>query len=238
MWVKDVIEIEPGIGVVSARDNSAPDPVFRAAQDHLRRDLCLFMMSKDDPEIVYRKEAGILLTSSLDHIETNRKILDAYRAGVPIVLACDALECSIGDIIPAYFSPARHPGFCQAREEFLSCWELSAHHLAAGSLYFATHTRSGGELECIKQVKQYLEPVIGNSLVIGNRLPAGQAVDFVIVPTLRTTSSNFQRALERRPPIPVVRSYDLIGKVAGDEVPAWRWRGGEPWIYPRKCLVR
>lgn len=232
------MDIEPGIGVVSARDNSAPDPLFKAAQDHLRRDLSLFMMSKDDADIVYKKEAGILLTSSLEHIETNRKILDAYRAGVPIVLACDAVDCSVGDAIPAYFSPSMHQEYCRSRQEFLASWELGSHQLAAGDLYFTTHTRAGGELECIKQVKQYLQPMIGASLEIGNRLPAGQSVDFVVVPTLRTTSANFQRALERRPVIPVVRSYDLINKVVGDEVPTWCWQGGEPWVYPRKCLVR
>lgn len=108
MWVEDVVEIEPGIGVVSARDNSISDPVFKAAQDHLRRNLDLFMMSKDDAGIVYRKEAGILLTSSLEHIEANHKILDAYRAGVPIVLAREVVECSIGESVPAYFAPTRH----------------------------------------------------------------------------------------------------------------------------------
>lgn len=93
-------------------------------------------------------------------------------------------------------------------------------------------------MECIKQIKNYLELVIGKSLDIGNRLAASQAVDFVIAPTLRTVSTNFQRALQRQPVIPVVRSYDLIDRMVGEEVPAWRWRGGDPWIYPRKCLIR
>lgn len=196
------------------------------------------MMSKDDAEIVYRKEAGILLTSSLEHIEANHKILDAYRAGVPIVLAREVVECSIGDSVPAYFAPTRHQEYCQAREDFLASWELDGHRLSAGDLCFTTHTRAGGELECIKQIKRYLEPVIGKSLDIGNRLTASQAVDFVTAPTLRTVSTNFQRALQRQPVIPVVRSYDLIDRMVGEEVPAWRWRGGEPWIYPRKCLIR
>lgn len=238
MWIKDVVEIEPGIGVVSARDNSAPDPVFKAAQDHLRKGLSLFMMAKDDAEIVYREEAGILLTSSLEHIETNRKVLDAYRAGVPIVLARDVVECSVGQLVPAYFSPARHPDYCRSREDFHASWELVSYRLSAGDLYFTTHTRAGGELECVKRIKHYLEPVIGPSLAIGNRLAVSQKVDFVVVPTLRTKSTNFQRALQRQPVIPAVRSYDLIGRVAGEEVPAWCWRGGEPWIYPRKCLIR
>lgn len=238
MWIEDVVEVEPGIGVVSARDNSTSDPVFRAAQDHLRRDLSLFMMSKDDVDIVYRKEAGILLTSSLEHIETNHKVLDAYRAGIPVVLAHEVVQCSVGDLVPAYFSPARHHEYRQAREDFLASWELGGHRLGAGDRYFTTHTRAGGELECIKRIKLYLEPVIGPSLDIGNRLAASQEVDFVIVPTLRTVSANFQSALQRQPVIPVVRSYDLIDRLAGDEVPAWRWNGGEPWVYPRKCRDR
>lgn len=238
MWIEDVVEIEPGIGVVSARDNSTSDPVFKAAQDHLRRGLNLFMLNKSDAEIVYRKEAGILLTSSLDHIETNYKILDAYRAGVPVVLAREVVECSIGETVPAYFAPTRHQEYCQAREDFQASWELSAHRLSAGDLYFTTHSRAGGELECIKQIKYYLEPLIGKSLEIGNRLAASEHVDFVIAPTLRTVSTNFQTALKRQPAIPVVRSYDLIDRLAGEEVPAWRWRGGDPWIYPRKCLIR
>lgn len=238
MWVEDLLEIEPGLGVVSARDNSTPDPVFRAAQDHLRRDLDLFMMTKDDPDIVYKKQASLLLTSSLDHIETNNKILDAYRAGVPIILAKDAAECSIGDSIPAYLSPSRHQDYRDSKEEFDACWELGSHQLKAGDLYFTTHTRAGGELQCIQRIKQHLESEIGGSLEIGNRLSGRQPVDFVIVPTLRTTSTNFELALQRQPTIPVLRSYDLIGKAAGEEVPAWRWRGGDPWIYPRKHPVR
>ena len=238
MWVKDVVEIEPGLGVVSARDNSTQDPVFKAAQDHLRRDLDLFMMTKDDPDIVYKKQASLLLTSSLEHIETNNKILDAYRAGVPIILAKDAVECSIGDAIAAYLSPSRHQEYRLSKEEFDACWEPGSHRLQPGDLYFTTHTRAGGELQCIQRIKQHLEPEIGGSLEVGNRLSARQPVDFVIVPTLRTTSTNFELALQRQPTIPVVRSYEVIDRMAGEEVPSWRWRGGTFWMHPRKCMIR
>jgi len=238
MWIEDLFEVEPGIGVACARDNAIPDLLFKQAQDHLRHDLSLFLLTKDDANIVYAPQCGLLLTSSLDHIESNTKILDAYRAGVPVVLATDVVACSVGESIRAFFAPSCHADYRKDRQEFEQSWQLASHVLAEGDRYFATHTRAGGKLKCIERIEEYLCPVIGDPQDVGNALPKKQLIDFVVVPTLRTISKNFALAINRCPPVPVVRSYELIDKVEGDEVPAWIWNGGDFWTYPRKYNPR
>ena len=238
MWVEDSFDVEPGIGVACARDNSTSDPLFKQAQDHLRRELSLFLLTKDDVNIVYKPQCSLLLTSSLDHIESNNKVRDAYGAGVPVVLASDVVTCSVGERIRAFLAPSRHADFCNDKQEFEVSWHLASHVLEASDLFFATHTRAGGKLKCIERIEEHLRNVIGEPQDVGNALPQKQPIDFVVVPTLRTISKNLKLAVKRHPPVQVIRSYELIDKAEGDEVPAWIWKGGEMWAYPRKYNPR
>ncbi len=63
-------------------------------------------------------------------------------------------------------------------------------------------------------------------------VPRKAELDFVVVPTLRTTSAKFLSVLARETPVLAIRSSDLEGRAIGDEVPAWRWKGGEFFVYP------
>lgn len=230
-WMAGAIEIEPGIGVVCAKGNHYKDPAFEDAQNHLKNVLNLFLITKNDRDAVLSKECGLLLTSRLADLEHNSKIQDAYALGVPVLLAEDVGACRIGDSVKVYLSPAQLQHYKRGRSEFDANWELVSYQLKGNDMYFLTHSYSGYKL--LAELEDHLEQALGPKQEIkGQYVPKGRALDFVVVPTLRTTSARFISVLARENPVLAIRSYDLEGRSVGDMVPAWRWKGGEYFIYP------
>lgn len=231
IWADDTIEIEPGLGIVCAKANHYKDELFTRAQSHLKKEVNLFIISKDERDSVLRKECGLLLASRLSDLEGNSKMLDAYCMGVPVLLAEDIGGCNIGDSVKAYFSPSGLARYQQLRSMFEANWELVPYQLKSNDRYFITHSDSGYKL--LSRLEVYLKEAIGPKQEIKSQaVPKSRQLDFVVVPTLRTTSARFISVLTREMPVLAIRSYDLEGRRAGDEVPAWRWKGGDFFIYP------
>lgn len=230
-WVEGAIEIEPGLGVACAKANHYKDQLFIQAQTHLKKDLNLFLISKDDRDVVLRKECGLLLASRLADLETNGKIQDAYALGVPVLLAEDVGDCAIGDMLKVHFSPAQLQEYQRIRSAFEAQWELVPYQLKGNDKYFLTHSDAGYKL--LNGLEVYLEQALGPRQEIKSQSVSKKVeLDFVVVPTLRTTSSKFLSVLARETPVLAIRSPDLEGRGIGDEVPAWRWKGGEFFMYP------
>jgi hypothetical protein len=158
-WVEGVIEIEPGLGVVCAKANRYKDSLFIQAQDHLKNALNLFLISKNDLDVVLKKECGMLLASKLSDLESNGKIQDAYALGVPVLLAEDVGDCAIGDMLKAYFSPARLQEYQRMRSAFEAQWEIVPYQLKGNDRYFLTHSASGYKL--LPALEAYLEQTLG-----------------------------------------------------------------------------
>lgn len=231
LWVEESVEIEPGLGVVCAKANHYRDELFSEAQNHLKNDLNLFLISKDDRDAVFKKECGLLLASRLSDLQSNGKIQDAYAIGVPVLLAEDVGDCRIGDTLKGHFSQAGLEEYQRARSAFEVNWEMVSYRLQGNDRYFLTHSDSGYKL--LSKLEDYLKETLGPKQEINRQIvPKGKQLDFVVVPTLRTTSSKFISVLAREVPVLAIRSYDLEGRSVGDEVPAWRWKGGEFFLYP------
>lgn len=231
LWVEGTIEIEPGLGIVCAKANNYKDELFTQAQNKLKTELNLFLISKNDRDGVLKKECGLLLASRLSDHESNSKIQDAYLLGVPVLLAEDVGECMTGDLLKVYFSPAGLEEYQRVRAASQANWELVSYQLQGNDRYFLTHSDAGYKL--LSSLEVYLKETLGSKQEIKSQtVPKGKQIDFVIVPTLRTTSSKFISVLSREIPVLAIRSSDMEGCSVGDEVPAWRWKGGEFYSYP------
>jgi hypothetical protein len=230
-WVEDKVEIEPGIGVACAKANHYADELFAKAQDRLKVDINMFLLGKNDQDVVLKKECGLLLASRLSDIETNSKIQDAYTLGVPIVLAEDVCRYVNGGSLTAYLSPDRLQEYKRSQSAFEENWDLVPYRLQGNDKYFLTHSDAGYKL--LSSLEGYLREVIGPKQDVKSQsIPKGKPLDFVVVPTLRTTSAKFISVLAREMPVLAIRSSDLEGREIGDDVPAWRWKGGEFFLYP------
>jgi len=230
-WVEANVEIEAGLGVACAKANHYLDEQFIQAQNHLKKKLNLFLISKDDRDAVLKKECSLLLTSRLADLANNGKIQDAYALGVPVLLAEDVGDCGVGDSLKVYLSPARLLEYQRQRSVFDDNWELVPYMLKGNDRYFLTHSDAGYKL--LKVLEDYLENTLGTKQEIKSQsVPKSKEIDFVVVPCLRTTSARFTSVLARENPVLVIRSQDLEGRSVGDEVPAWRWKGGDFFMYP------
>ena len=229
-WAADFLEIEAGLGVVCAKDNSYKDELFIQAQNYLKRERNLFLMSKNDADIVKRKECSFVLASKLSDISTNPKIRDAFERGIPVVLASEVLASQPGDPVKAYLSHLCIDGFRDSRRRFEENWDLIGIRLDKNMKYFLTHSSAGYPL--LAKEEAYLADLLGPKVETKNSISKNVDLDFVVVPTLRTTSAKFAQVLERQTPVLAVKSVDVEGVSVGDEVPAWRWLGGKFFSYP------
>ena len=172
----------------------------------------------------------VMLVSDLADLETNERIQQAHRYGVPVVLVADLLAARHRDRVRAYLSPDRAADYRQARGAFQAHWSKSSLQLSAGMRYFLTHSNAGCSL--LKEEGNHLNAVIGPRLSLKGEVPEDQSVDMVVVPTLRTTSRKYLQVIERRRPVLVVKAEDIRNAALGDQVPAWRWHGGAYFQYP------
>ena len=229
-WVLELIDLEPGQGVLFARTSRDKCADFEAARSRITEDFGLFSLGKINVDAVRKKECMVMLVSDLADLETNERIQQAHRYGVPVVLVADLLAARHCDRVRAYLSPDRAADYRQARGAFQAHWSKSSLQLAAGMRYFLTHSNAGCSL--LKEEGNHLNAVIGPRLSLKGEVPEDQSVDMVVVPTLRTTSRKYLQVIERRRPVLVVKAEDIRNAALGDQVPAWRWHGGAYFQYP------
>ena len=231
-WVADYVELEPGLGVVCAKDNSYHDPTFKQAQDWLKRELNLFLIAKDNVDAVSGKECSILLASRLSDLNTNLKVKSAFLCGVPVVLSSDVVGRQARDHVKAYFAANQVKIYQDTRLKFDCNWELVGLRLTAGMRYFLTHSNAGYKL--LEREERFLEGLLGPKLETKNSIPKSTEIDMVVVPTLRTNSAKFIQVIKRKSPVLAVRAADLHGASIGDKIPAWKWLSGDFFCYPVK----
>ena len=229
-WVLELIDLEPGQGVLFARTSRDKCADFEAARSRITEDFGLFSLGKINVDAVRKKECMVMLVSDLADLETNERIQQAHRYGVPVVLVADLLAARHRDRVRAYLSPDRAADYRQARGAFQAHWSKSSLQLAAGMRYFLTHSNAGCSL--LTEEGNHLNAVIGPRLSLKGEVPEDQSVDMVVVPTLRTTSRKYLQVIERRRPVLVVKAEDIRNAALGDQVPAWRWHGGAYFQYP------
>ena len=229
-WVLELIDLEPGQGVLFARTSRDKCADFEAARSRITEDFGLFSLGKINVDAVRKKECMVMLVSDLADLETNERIQQAHRYGVPVVLVADLLAARHRDRVRAYLSPDRAADYRQARGAFQAHWSKSSLQLSAGMRYFLTHSNAGCSL--LKEEGNHLNAVIGPRLSLKGEVPEDQSVDMVVVPTLRTTSRKYLQVIERRRPVLVVKAEDIRNAALGDHVPAWRWHGGAYFQYP------
>ncbi len=229
-WVLEFIDLEPGQGVLFARTSRDKCADFEAARSRITEDFGLFSLGKINVDAVRKKECMVMLVSDLADLETNQRIQQAHRYGVPVVLVADLLAARHRDRVRAYLSPDRAADYRQARGAFQAHWSKSSLQLAAGMRYFLTHSNAGCSL--LTEEGNHLNAVIGPRLSLKGEVPEDQSVDMVVVPTLRTTSRKYLQVIERQRPVLVVKAEDIRNAALGDQVPAWRWHGGAYFQYP------
>ena len=229
-WVMELIDLEPGQGVLCARTSRDKCADFEAARSRITEDFGLFSLGKINVDAVRKKECMVILVSDLADLETNERIQQAHRFGVPVVLVADLLAAQHPDRVRAYLAPNRAADYRQARGAFQAHWSKSSLQLAAGMRYFLTHSNAGCSL--LTAEGNHLNAVIGPRLTLKGEVPQDQAVDMVVVPTLRTTSKKYLQVIERQRPVLVVKAEDIRNAALGDQVPAWRWHGGAYFQYP------
>ena len=229
-WVLELIDLEPGQGVLFARTSRDKCADFEAARSRITEDFGLFSLGKINVDAVRKKECMVMLVSDLADLETNERIQQAHRYGVPVVLVADLLAARHCDRVRAYLSPDRAADYRQARGAFQAHWSKSSLQLSAGMRYFLTHSNAGCSL--LKEEGNHLNAVIGPRLSLKGEVPEDQSVDMVVVPTLRTTSRKYLQVIERQRPVLVVKAEDIRNAALGDQVPAWRWHGGAYFQYP------
>jgi len=229
-WVLELIDLEPGQGVLFARTSRDKCADFEAARSRITEDFGLFSLGKINVDAVRKKECMVMLVSDLADLETNERIQQAHRYGVPVVLVADLLAARHRDRVRAYLSPDRAADYRQARGAFQAHWSKSSLQLTAGMRYFLTHSNAGCSL--LTEEGNHLNAVIGPRLSLKGQVPEDQSVDMVVVPTLRTTSRKYLQVIERQRPVLVVKAKDIRNAALGDQVPAWRWHGGAYFQYP------
>ena len=229
-WVLELIDLEPGQGVLFARTSRDKCADFEAARSRITEDFGLFSLGKINVDAVRKKECMVMLVSDLADLETNERIQQAHRYGVPVVLVADLLAAQHRDRVRAFLSPDRAADYRQARGAFQAHWSKSSLQLAAGMRYFLTHSNAGCSL--LTEEGNHLNAVIGPRLSLKGEVPEDQSVDMVVVPTLRTTSRKYLQVIERQRPVLVVKAEDIRNAALGDQVPAWRWHGGAYFQYP------
>ena len=229
-WVLELIDLEPGQGVLFARTSRDKCADFEAARSRITEDFGLFSLGKINVDAVRKKECMVMLVSDLADLETNERIQQAHRYGVPVVLVADLLAARHRDRVRAYLSPDCAADYRQARGAFQAHWSKSSLQLAAGMRYFLTHSNAGCSL--LTEEGNHLNAVIGPRLSLKGEVPEDQSVDMVVVPTLRTTSRKYLQVIERQRPVLVVKAEDIRNAALGDQVPAWRWHGGPYFQYP------
>ena len=229
-WVLELIDLEPGQGVLFACTSRDKCADFEAARSRITEDFGLFSLGKINVDAVRKKECMVILVSDLADLETNERIQQAHRFGVPVVLVADLLAAQHPDRVRAYLAPDRAADYRQARGAFQAHWSKSSLQLAAGMRYFLTHSNAGCSL--LTEEGNHLNAVIGPRLSLKGEVPEDQSVDMVVVPTLRTTSRKYLQVIERQRPVLVVKAEDIRNAALGDQVPAWRWHGGAYFQYP------
>ena len=229
-WVLELIDLEPGQGVLFARTSRDKCADFEAARSRITEDFGLFSLGKINVDAVRKKECMVMLVSDLADLETNERIQQAHRYGVPVVLVADLLAARHRDRVRAFLSPDRAADYRQARGAFQAHWSKSSLQLTAGMRYFLTHSNAGCSL--LTEEGNHLNAVIGPRLSLKGEVPEDQSVDMVVVPTLRTTSRKYLQVIERQRPVLVVKAKDIRNASLGDQVPAWRWHGGPYFQYP------
>ena len=229
-WVLELIDLEPGQGVLFARTSRDKCADFEAARSRITEDFGLFSLGKINVDAVRKKECMVMLVSDLADLDTNERIQQAHRYGVPVVLVADLLAARLRDRVRAYLSPDRAADYRQARGAFQAHWSKSSLQLTAGMRYFLTHSNAGCSL--LTEEGNHLNAVIGPRLSLKGEVPEDQSVDMVVVPTLRTTSRKYLQVIERQRPVLVVKAKDIRNASLGDQVPAWRWHGGPYFQYP------
>ena len=229
-WVLELIDLEPGQGVLFARTSRDKCADFEAARSRITEDFGLFSLGKINVDAVRKKECMVMLVSDLADLDTNERIQQAHRYGVPVVLVADFLAARHRDRVRAYLAPDRAADYRQARGAFQAHWSKSSLQLTAGMRYFLTHSNAGCSL--LTEEGNHLNAVIGPRLSLKGEVPEDQSVDMVVVPTLRTTSRKYLQVIERQRPVLVVKAKDIRNAALGDQVPAWRWHGGPYFQYP------
>ena len=229
-WVMELIDLEPGQGVLCARTSREKCADFEAARSRITGEFGLFSLGKINVDAVRKKECMVMLVSDLADLETNERIQQAHQFGVPVVLVSDLLAAQHPDRVRAHFAPVRATEYRQARGAFQAHWSESSLELSAGMRYFLTHSNAGCSL--LTEEGEYLNALIGPRLTLKGEVPEDQEVDMVVVPTLRTTSKKYLQVIERQRPVLVVKAEDIRHAALGDQVPAWRWHGGSYFQYP------
>ena len=229
-WGMELIDLEPGQGVLCARTSREKCADFEAARSRITEEFGLFSLGKINVDAVRKKECMVMLVSELADLESNERMQQAHHFGVPVVLVRDLLAAQHPDRVRAYFSPERAVDYRRTRGAFQAHWTESSLELSAGMRYFLTHSNAGCSL--LTEEGDYLNGLIGPRLSLKGEVPEDQEVDMVVVPTLRTTSKKYLQVIERRRPVLVVKAKDLRNAALGDRVPAWRWQGGAYFQYP------
>ena len=229
-WVMELIDLEPGQGVLCARTSRDKCADFEAARSRITEEFGLFSLGKVNVDAVRKKECMVMLVSDLADLETNERIQQAHHFGVPVVLVGDLLAAQHPDRVRAYFAPQRAAEYRQTRGAFQAHWTQTSLEISAGMRYFLTHSNAGCSL--LTEEGEYLNGLIGPRLTLKGEVPEDQEVDMVVVPTLRTTSKKYLQVIERQRPVLVVKAEDIRNAALGDQVPAWRWQGGAYFQYP------
>ena len=229
-WVMELIDLEPGQGVLCARTSRDKCADFEAARSRITEEFGLFSLGKVNVDAVRKKECMVMLVSDLADLETNERIQQAHYFGVPVVLVGDLLAAQHPDRVRAYFAPQRAAEYRQTRGAFQAHWTQTSLEISAGMRYFLTHSNAGCSL--LTEEGEYLNGLIGPRLTLKGEVPEDQEVDMVVVPTLRTTSKKYLQVIERQRPVLVVKAEDIRNAALGDQVPAWRWQGGAYFQYP------
>ena len=229
-WVLELIDLEPGQGVLCARTSRDKCPDFEAARSRITEEFGLFSLGKINVDAVRKKECMVMLVSDLADLETNERMQQAHHFGVPVVLVADLLAAQHPDRVRAYLAPDRAADYRKTRGAFQAHWSRDTLQLSAGMRYFLTHSNAGCSL--LTEEGDHLNAVIGPRLTLKGEVPEDQDVDMVVVPTLRTTSRKYLQVIERKQPVLVVKAEDIRHAALGDQVPAWRWHGGAYFQYP------
>lgn len=229
-WVVELIDLEPGQGVLCARTSRDRCADFEAARSRITDEFGLFSLGKVNVDAVRKKECMVMLVSDLADLETNERIQQAHHFGVPVVLVSDLLAAQHPDRVRAHLAPQQAAAYRQARRAFQAHWTQSSLEISVGMRYFLTHSNAGCSL--LTEEGDYLNALIGPRLTLKGEVPQDQEVDMVVVPTLRTTSKKYLQVLERQSPVLVVKAEDIRNAALGDQVPAWRWQGGAYFQYP------
>ena len=229
-WVMELIDLEPGQGVLCARTSREKCADFEAARSRITGEFGLFSLGKINVDAVRKKECMVMLVSDLADLDTNERMQQAHHYGVPVVLVADLLAAQHPDRVRAYLAPDRAADYRKTRGAFQAHWSRDTLRLSAGMRYFLTHSNAGCSL--LTEEGDHLNAVIGPRLTLKGEVPEDQDVDMVVVPTLRTTSRKYLQVIERKQPVLVVKAKDIRHAALGDQVPAWRWHGGAYFQYP------